>query len=144
SCSCPFFSEHVQVCKHIWATILTAESRNLPLADPSVPPAQVQLVPEPLDDELFLGDDEFLRALVPRASAPRPVAVPARPRPSPVPAPPAPWQQLLDAVTTSAAGRPGELRPPIAGQLIYVLDVDATLASGGLVVEFMARDRKVN
>src|SRR4051812_19320319 len=31
TCTCPFFYDRLEVCKHIWAAVLAAESRNLSL-----------------------------------------------------------------------------------------------------------------
>jgi superfamily II DNA or RNA helicase len=43
SCTCPYFSPQGEPCKHLWATLLLAESRGLLQSPPVFP---VQLVPE--------------------------------------------------------------------------------------------------
>src|SRR2546423_7106614 len=97
------------------------------------------------EDDVGFGDDLFEnntaegRAWAPsiRTVAPRHGA---RPQPGPTP----PWRKLLNAV--GAAQEPASpVRPQLAaGQLIYVIDVAATLSAGVLVVELMTRDRKAN
>ena len=53
------------------------------------------------------------------------------------------WRQLLDAIGGSLPPPPA--RPRIApGQLLYIIDVAASLAGGVLVIELMTRDRKAN
>ena len=37
SCSCPYFSPQGEPCKHLWATLLLADSRNLLQAPPVFP-----------------------------------------------------------------------------------------------------------
>ena len=51
---------------------------------------------------------------------------------------------MIDAVSATVPATP-PLRPQLAaGQLLYVVDVAATTASGALVMELMTRDRKAN
>jgi superfamily II DNA or RNA helicase len=69
SCTCPYFSPQGEPCKHLWATLLLADSRGLVQAAPNL---AVRLVPEPsrksasaravppgieLGRELLLGPD---------------------------------------------------------------------------------------
>ena len=51
SCTCPFFFDRSEICKHIWATILAAEARNLPLTAPGTPPSLVILEADQPDVE---------------------------------------------------------------------------------------------
>src|SRR5256885_14545225 len=41
TCTCPFFYDHLEICKHIWAAVLAAESRNLSLVAADAVPALV-------------------------------------------------------------------------------------------------------
>src|SRR6266540_1629606 len=45
SCTCPYFTDHFDVCKHIWAVILAAEAQSIPLTAPGVTPESVDLEP---------------------------------------------------------------------------------------------------
>jgi|SRR5580704_8849429 hypothetical protein len=54
SCTCPYFADHLEICKHIWATILAAEARGLPLLPPGRGAAEIWL--EPLDPDGDLDD----------------------------------------------------------------------------------------
>src|SRR5262249_28088117 len=147
SCTCPFFEDRFEICKHIWATILAAESRGLPLIAPGPAPSHVALEPdEPSYDDVLL-DDEFVRSFTAGSWTGRARAATSQPlrQAQPRPGPPPPWRQLLDAVavpeTAPPVGRRGQLT---AGQLLYVIDGEATAAAGVLVIEVMSRDRKLN
>src|SRR5262245_47034131 len=147
TCTCPFFSDRLEICKHIWATILAAETRGLPLIAPGPAPSSVTLEPgEPTYDDVLL-DDEFIRSFAAGSWTARAPAATSQPRRSaqPPPGPPPLWRQLLDAVAVPGepppVGRRGQLIP---GQLIYVIDGEATAASGVLVIELLTRDRKAN
>jgi uncharacterized Zn finger protein len=39
SCTCLYFVDHFEICKHIWATILAAESESISLAPPGRQPS---------------------------------------------------------------------------------------------------------
>jgi superfamily II DNA or RNA helicase len=60
SCTCPYFSPQGEPCKHLWATLLLADSREFFQTEPGV---LVRLVPEPVKrgltvDSLPHGDDQ--------------------------------------------------------------------------------------
>ena len=139
----PTSSIAFEICKHIWAGILAAEAQSLPLMAPGVSPRSVVLEPIDVDAELEdLGlDDETLvdeedDGWHSRRPAPKP-------RPKSVSAAPPRWRQLLDAI--GGAPSPAPARPRIVpGQLLYIIDVAASLAGGVLVIELMTRDRKAN
>src|SRR5436309_4429793 len=60
------------------------------------------------------------------------------------PAPPPPWQGMLTSIQNPS--RPSTTPPPqfAPGQLLYAIDVAATLQGGALVLELMTRDRRMN
>jgi superfamily II DNA or RNA helicase len=133
SCTCPYFFDRVEICKHIWAVILAAEAQSLPLTAPGIAPESIDL--EPFDPDEADDDDE--------AMEPWPPIAPLRPTPRTPAAPPA-WRQLLDGITVAASG-PVTPRPRLAsGQLLYAVDVAAAAKTDTLVVELMTRDRKIN
>src|SRR5437773_8475980 len=47
SCTCPFFIDRLDICKHIWATLLAAEAKGLPILTPGIDPNRIEF--EPLD-----------------------------------------------------------------------------------------------
>jgi hypothetical protein len=142
SCTCPHFIDHFQICKHVWAVILLAEKRGIPLIEPGPAPADLSLEPIDLDDTF---DDEDDAA---EAEDVRPWSPPLRTRTHPPPARAVPiWQQQLERIAAAPQPVPGAspaAAPLREGQLLYVLDIDASLGGGVLVVELMTRDRKAN
>jgi superfamily II DNA or RNA helicase len=155
SCSCAFFEDRLEICKHIWAVILAAEAESLPMVPPGIDPMTVDLEPlNPDDDEStrwaddtqdWLDAQEEQAQLFPEDPAQRAALMrerwAARQRRPPQPAAPPPWRHLLDAIVGVQA--PGPPRPRLAaGQLVYVIDVNASLTAGLLVIELMTRDRK--
>ena len=147
SCTCPYFIDHIEICKHIWAVVLSAEAQGIALVKPGVAPARVEIEPlYPDDSDEYLDDEpdddaDDIDAIV--ADDPRRLLPRFERRPPPAPAPP-PWRQLLTAVTTSASA-PAAARARLAeGQLLHVVDVPTSVQSGSLVVEIMTRDRKAN
>jgi len=189
SCTCPYFVDHLEICKHIWATILAAEAKGIPLMPPGCVPTEIGLEPLDPDDAYddgdpdrpeFGDDDEGLpeiREPMRRLSAVErrrvskrmrqywaerrrigrggtPVHVPphdmrapfsrqAQPRKTPArPARPPSWQRLLTSITNPATSTPQSQFAP--GQLLYVIDVAATLHGSALVLELMTRDRRQN
>jgi superfamily II DNA or RNA helicase len=133
SCTCPYFIDRLEICKHVWAVVLAAEAQSVPLTAPGVAPESVDL--EPLYPDEPDDDDEAMEMW-------RPIA-PLRPTPRAPAAPPA-WRQLIDGITVAASGPVGP-RPSLAsGQLLYAVDAGASAKSDTLVVELMTRDRKIN
>ena len=113
-CSCPYFEDSINACKHIWAVILAADR------------AHAFEVPS----ELFLDvHDVRIDALSPSPLTPGP--------PSPHPG----WQTFLSHVTpVRPAGPLVRLLPP--GELVYVVDLVRSATAGGLLIELLTRDRK--
>src|SRR6266851_3017152 len=192
SCTCPYFADHLEICKHIWATILAAEARGLPLVPPGRRATEIGL--EPLDPDgdpddadpdpaEFDEDDgnewlpevrEPMRRLsaaarrrvsermrkywaerrrigqgsalvqMPPHDVRAPFARQAPQRKAPArPAPPPPWQRLLTSIKnpSDTPTPPPQFAP---GQLLYVIDLAATLRGEALVLELMTRDRRMN
>lgn len=51
SCTCQYFVDRLDICKHIWAVVLAAEAQSVPLVAPGVKLADVDLEPAYLDDD---------------------------------------------------------------------------------------------
>ena len=133
ACECPWYSDRADVCKHIWAALLEAESRGLLSGDGPVGEDAV-LEPE--------YPSAGLRAL--RIDRGRPEALPGTPvRP---PQKPPAWQQFLTELRQDVAAAERALPQPrfSNGQIVYAIDVRDTRAGNGTVINVLFRQRKKN
>jgi hypothetical protein len=120
NCTCPYFEQAFEPCKHIWAAILTADDAGIF----TVPPKLWLDVDDQLLDEFDDDDDD---------------AGPGGARGSAVVITPE-WQTFLSRITP-----PPELpRTPAlpSGEIVYVLDPAQSRSAGGLLIEVLTRDRK--
>ena len=170
SCTCPYFLDRLEICKHIWAAILAAEARSLPLVPEGVAPEGIDLEPLYPDEDPADFDDDLDDDWLPNedVDARRPLSQGARARiadriekswaershqsgrreplrpPPRQPVLPPPWRLVLDEITAKTSD-PVDARPRLlSGQLLYVVDLIASAHSNTVVVELMTRDRKIN
>ena len=144
SCTCPYFLDRLEACKHIWALVLTCEARNIPLVAPGVSPEAVDFDPI-YSDEDEDEDEQDVDDYVPwvpnigfgAARFTGPTGAPSRL------AKKAPWQQILETVG-QAPPTPGVGGRPIPGQLLYVVDLSASQQAQTLVVHLMSQEQKKN
>ena len=142
SCTCPYYVDRVDICKHVWAALLAAEAQGVALLDPGHATNTVSIEPMDLDDLDDSDDGDQLWRSADERWFPRP-ATSAAPERRPRATRPA-WQQLLDTIVAVPAAVPAA-RPRLAsGQLLYVIDVAASLAAGEAVVELVTRDLKAS
>jgi superfamily II DNA or RNA helicase len=138
SCTCRYFVDHFQICKHIWAVVLAADAQGVALVAPGVMPARATINPLLLDQDV---EDEPEREPPPRTSGvhggPFIRLTPPRPATPPVPA----WKAILDSLSATPVARSSRFTH---GQLLFVLDAAASTDRGSLVLELMTRDRKIN
>jgi hypothetical protein len=109
SCTCPYFLDRLEICKHIWAALLAAEASAVSLLDPGRAPDHVTLDAVDIDD----ADDEDdwdLDRPSPSLAQAGTRAVAGRPAPH-ARQQPAPWQEWLEGVVASAAP-PGRAAGP--------------------------------
>jgi SNF2-related domain/Helicase conserved C-terminal domain/SWIM zinc finger len=122
SCTCPFYEREIVPCKHIWAALLAGEKNG------------------------FLAGLNKLAAPHLRCVRPdSPAEKTPRPRRSAGSLPPA-WKQPLQrlrAVMEAEADHRGSRRETEC-QLIYLVDVQSTLATQQLVVQIAQRERKID
>jgi superfamily II DNA or RNA helicase len=122
SCDCPFFIDRQEICKHIWAALLEAEERGM-LDGDGGPPAT-------LEPDLTRVPRRHVRATLT----------------TPVPRPQPEWQRFLGDLRhrLDQQEQTERQRPYADGQLLYVVDVNQTLAGRGLVLLVQWRQRKKN
>ena len=117
-CECPYFADRVDICKHIWATVLAADAEGL--LPPEGPDAWLDVGAVPAADEVALGRTHY--------------------------EPPAPWEQFLDGVLHQVTS--ADWTTPASryhkGELLYVIDRDLTLQGHGVAVTALWRQRKKN
>ena len=147
SCTCPYFD--VDLCKHIWAVILAAEKQQL-LQGKGLELAHGGIEDDDLDeddDDDYQDDDDDEEA----SRYPPPVAARIRP-PARPPAPRRPskpealsWRKQLAGLHSRPppAYSPSEPWPP-GRELLYVIDVANAQTDGGLYVDILCRDRKMD
>jgi superfamily II DNA or RNA helicase len=130
-CDCPYF-ESDGPCEHLWAAVLAAEARGYLSKVPANPPVS-EIGPEELLDEF---DGEL--SLFPLHAVSRKSAV----RLPPVAKPPA-WKTRIAGVGADKTV-PSRGEWPDKREILYVVDLAASVAAGGLVLALCTRDRKLN
>jgi len=121
SCSCPYYERELDTCKHIWATFLAAEQEGYLEGSGDVTPPRIQEA----SPGSFLDEKP---ARPPRAKKP--------PAPS--------WKQQLQGLLGTMKAEESQSRWPSERELVYLIDVQDTLASQRLTVEVAQRDRKMD
>lgn len=153
-CSCPYYESGL--CKHLWAVLLTADAENY-LQGGSGGAGRLTLVeerPEEEDYDYFADDDDddeedddwyeddeedadhssLTGAVVNSAQL---LQQPARPKKL------ASWREQLAQIGIAAKEIQSEsVEWPDQRELLYVIDINSTLQSDGLVLEVHYRDRK--
>lgn len=115
SCDCPFFNEHGNACKHLWAAILTAD-------------AQGHLTEATATSEQLTMNQVSQRPPMP-------------PPPPPVPA----WKTQLGRIQTVAASyRPEASQWPPDKEIVYLLDIPKSQGTSSVVLTIGSRERKKN
>lgn len=134
TCSCPYFTDQLRPCKHVWAVALMCDSRSVLQLPDTIRPDTVDFVANPLTEDA--GDDwsnddpEFH---IPRA---RPVAERRSSKP-------AGWRQALATIAAQAQAAAPEPAPP-EGRLLYVVDLAASRQGMLLVVHLLRQEQKQN
>ncbi len=130
TCSCPFFSDHLEPCKHLWAVALTCDARGALQWPDTIPSAELDFVAMPFDhapdgEDWSRDDPEFHRA---------------RPTAPPRDAGPSAWRQALAAITSMP--RPATDPRVVPAHLLYVIDLAASQAASALVVHLLVQEQK--
>ena len=143
SCTCPYFDDTEEVCKHIWATVLVCASARIPFPGPVeelmgdgsagiTPFLDGGLEPEDPDDDPAFGRDS--RGLT---------RLPHYPRSLPPPRPPitlSRWRSQVVSVSSNLLDRSDRARIP--AEIIWVLD--PSTSGFGVSIEITSRSLKKN
>ncbi|MBI3651302.1 MAG: SNF2 helicase associated domain-containing protein [Acidobacteria bacterium] len=153
SCSCPYFDE--DYCKHIWATILAAESKGYLLKTSAA--VRFLKMDESAyadddysqDDEDYLDEEENLQAkrqTVANILKQYQGGQVKPPTVAPLAAPPIIWKKQLEEVNASFQPRPGYYAAPWPSdrEILYIVDIASTLTAQSLILELYYREPKIN
>ncbi len=131
SCTCPYFLGEGQNCKHIWASILTADEQGY-LSDAAAGK------PDTIGEQsagLFPAPIKLVRA----AQA----VTPIKPPQPPPPPPPPKWKTQMGRILSVAASYRTEASLwPAEKEIVYLLDVPKSEGARGVVLTIATRERK--
>jgi hypothetical protein len=132
SCTCPHFLDQGQACKHLWASILTADEQNY-LAD-AISAKGITHNPGQIAGDQ--GSD------LPPAAV---IITPARPAVTPIKSPPSVpnWKMQMGRVVSVAASYRKEASPwPAQKEIVYLLDVPKSQVARSVVLTIATGERK--
>lgn len=145
SCDCPYFEDHFEACKHVWAVLLEMEKQGFIKAWGEKVPSN--LVPtssdefffdQELDDFEFEEDENEPALISPLGKKHRPSEKHLTQQP------PNSWQQLLSKITWP---REMEGRAPFwpkGREILYILEKSRSFSDKSLVIQVDVHDRKKN
>jgi hypothetical protein len=145
-CSCPYFADHMETCKHIWATLLAAEAQGYLRAHEAK--RSMRIEPDWDMSENASDDEEWIDYFhedwdgEPKSG---PIRFPGnrKQRKTKKTAPIDQWKQHFSQLNAALLERKNTWQPwPSARQFLYVVDVPGTLAGNGLIVEVAYQERK--
>jgi superfamily II DNA or RNA helicase len=120
SCDCAYFDADGG-CKHVWATILAAEAHGYLSAG---------------SEDVSFNDDRYYDE---EPSGLSPVRVPVA-----LPKPPS-WKLQIDAIAQHGQPGPRRLEPwPAKRQVLYIVELNGSLAAGCVVLSTASRDTKMD
>jgi len=128
SCECPYYADRGEICKHIWAALLEADTRGLLGGDGAILPGAT------LEPEYRPDPDGLPVATTAHGSSAKPAAkTPA-------------WERFLNEVQQDAAAAERARPAPrfSNGQIVYTIDVRDTLNGYGTVINVLFRQRRKN
>jgi superfamily II DNA or RNA helicase len=135
TCTCPYFEDNFEICKHIWATLLTCQSKKIGFSGPVddlLIDDQAETIPFSDDDEDFTEDDfDFDEPVSPlRSYRPyrRPYVEPSR------------WRSQIGSLAPYAYDLAGNARIP--PEILWV--IDPATSSTAVLIEIASRTPKKN
>ncbi len=153
ACSCPYFEGEGDTCKHIWATLLAAENRGYLRGRSNSDPAHLEIYfgegdwDEGEDWEVGEEDDWEDEATLRPGYGPGSFSsgMPEKRQLQLISQQPGwkvPLNALREAFKTQLNGEKSHW--PATRQILYFIDVPATLEGKGLIIEVAHRDMKKN
>ncbi len=144
SCTCPYFDDRLDICKHIWATVRAAEAKGY-LRGSGADPKHLVPDADGSEDSYEEGDDGEAYEEFEPAPPYRPAPYNPPPRPQrPGRANNADWKRALTELRDRL--RRGQPAPheewPAGREILYVVDVDRSRQDGALHVELAHRTPK--
>lgn len=133
SCDCPYFEDHLEVCKHVYATLLRLNADGKLDGWPASFP--VNLVPAACDDDGGFDDLDFENEYDYETRLPGRIPLKQAPVPSP-----RSWQNLLSRIKPSFQQQ--TLSWPAGRELLYVLEKSRRSEGPGLVIQIDFREPK--
>jgi superfamily II DNA or RNA helicase len=148
SCTCAYFDE--DYCKHIWATLLAAEAKGH-LLDASLKVRFLEMDDPEFDDEYEDFDDEIYDNASYQKKRQQIASIINQFQASNMnaktpPAPPSIWKKQIDEISNAMNLRQTynyDVWPPDR-EILYVIDIQATLNTQGLILEIYSREKKIN
>jgi superfamily II DNA or RNA helicase len=145
SCDCPYFEDHFEACKHVWAVLLEMEKQNFfkswgeKVPSNLVPTSSDEFFFDQEQDDFDFEDDEIEPILI------SPLGKKHRPSEKQLAAhTPHSWQQLLSKITWP---RETEGRAPVwprGREILYILERSRSISDKNLVIQVDVHDRKKN
>ncbi len=147
SCSCPYFQGEQGLCKHIWATLLSAEENGYLLGKDRNDPLYIEidaerdyLEDEDWEDEDWEDEDEDISLNFKNTIYP----LKRRETLQHIKQPPG-WRSLLDSLKKRFAEKNvGQDLFEKMKQILYLIDVSESNKRNGLVIEIAQRQMKKN
>ena len=140
-CDCPFFEEHGNLCKHIWATILEADERGhlsevespMSLEQETLFGRSEHAAEQARGDVMTIANESWRSAPTVRLDKNGRISPPVR-----LPA----WKAQLSRITEPPApSRAGAPTWPARAEVVYILDVARSSATGALALGIATRAR---
>ena len=134
---------YFEPCKHIWATLLAAEAQGYLAGDGTRTPRHLTLVAPDGEDDL--EDEEWYETPRPSpTSRPRNDIANSKPRSRQPRQTTRAWKETLSRLHSTTEQTPAirSAALPPGHEIVYVVDIQASLAGNGLVLEVATRNRK--
>ena len=131
-CDCAYYESNAE-CKHLWATILAADAGGY-LSAAADPHLMVDFDGFDFDEDGELDNEDQPGSRFPLRS----------PAAAPKPAPPAWKEQIIDIADPRVRAGPPAEPWPIKREILYAVDVIASLAASCLILSVGSRDRKAD
>jgi superfamily II DNA or RNA helicase len=147
-CECLNRERDYEACQHIWAALLAAEAQGYLAGNGKRAPRHLTLVYTDDEDEFDSDDfDDDERYQIPRlygTSGPGNNIANSKPRSGQTPKPNRTWNETLSQLRLATDETPAlrsEALPP-GDEVVYVVDIKASLAGKGLALDVATRSRK--